>query len=90
VTSSVIDDVVEVNRIVTMLPMLVVLSYPPMSISLSETSVTTGQRCFFVSGALCLIVRLIPNRGLVPMVPYRRLYCNDLAHRFGPLLHQSH
>jgi hypothetical protein len=81
VTSSVIDDVVEVNRIVTMLPMLVVLSYPPMSISLSETSVTTGQRCFFVSGALCLIVRLVPNR---------RLYCNDLAHRFGPLLHQSH
>jgi hypothetical protein len=72
----------------TILPLSVVLSYPPMSITLSQTSVTAGRRCFFVSGVLHLIIRPVPNGGLAPMVPYGWLCCNDLAHRFSPLMGQ--
>jgi hypothetical protein len=34
--------------------------------------------------------RLVPNRGLTPVVTHRWFYYNDLAHRFSPLLGPSH
>jgi hypothetical protein len=44
--SSVVDDVVEVRWIGVILPLPVALSYPPMSETLNQVSVSTGERCF--------------------------------------------
>jgi hypothetical protein len=63
-----------------------VLSYPPPPIIISHAFVSAGQRCFFTSGALCPIDRLFTDGGLAPLIPSRCFYCNDLAHRFSPLL----
>jgi hypothetical protein len=84
VESFVIDDVVEVNRITTILPRSAVLSYPPMSITLSQSSITAGQRCFFTSDMLHPIIESIPNGWLTSMVPCQRFCYNDLAHHFSP------
>jgi hypothetical protein len=69
VASSVINDIVEVSWIASTLPMPTVPGYLPTSIILGQASVSAGQRCFFTSGALGLIARLITNGGLTPMVP---------------------
>jgi hypothetical protein len=90
VASFVIDDGAEVGQIMTILPLLVILSYPSMSITFSQASVATRQRCFFALSALCPIFGLVATGGLAPVVTYWWLYCNDLAHHFSPLLRQSH
>jgi hypothetical protein len=60
---SVVDDVKEVSRIVTIFSLSVVLSHPLMSITFSQASVTTNRRCFIASGARRPIAKLVANGG---------------------------
>jgi hypothetical protein len=68
IVSSVIDDVAKVGWIATIFTLSAVLSYPPMSIVVSQVPVFASWGSFFTSGMLCLIGRLVTNRGLAPMV----------------------
>jgi hypothetical protein len=53
-------------------------------------SVATDRCCFFASGVFHLIFGSVPNRWLAPMMTYGWFGCDDLTHRFSPLLGQSH
>jgi hypothetical protein len=86
VASSINNDVVKVGRIMIVLSLPVALSYPPSCIIVSQSSISTGRGCFFTSGTLCLISRLITNGRLTPKVSDQQRCCNDLTHRFSPLL----
>jgi hypothetical protein len=74
------------GRIATILLLLVVLSYPPMSVIISQASVVAGRRCFFTLGMLRPISRPVSNGELTTLVSSQRFCCNNLACRFSPLL----
>jgi hypothetical protein len=62
--SPVINDNIVVITIVTVFLLSVVLSYPLTRVVVGQESMTTNQICFFTSGVLHPIVRLVPNEGL--------------------------
>jgi hypothetical protein len=68
VASLVLDDIAEVNRIVTVFSLLAVLGYPPLSVSVGQAFVSAGRGCFFTSGVFRPISRPVSNGGLAPMV----------------------
>jgi hypothetical protein len=85
-----IDDTAEVSWITTVISLLAVLSYLPMSITFSHASGSAGGRGFFTLGTLHPISRPFTNEGLAPMVANRWFCCNDMAHRLSLLLGQSY
>jgi hypothetical protein len=63
------------------------LSY--VCVVVSQVSISAGRGCFFTLGALCSIGRPVFNAGFALMVASQWFCCDDLAHRFSPLLSQS-
>jgi hypothetical protein len=88
-TSSIIDDVVEVSWITIILTLPTVLSYLSMCIIIDRVSIFAVRRCFFTSSVLCPIDRPVANEGLALMVSSRWFCYNNLTHHFGPLMSQS-
>jgi hypothetical protein len=88
--SSIIDDIAEVDGIAIILSLPAVLSYSSTSVIVSWASISAGRGYFFTSGTLRPIGRLVPKGRLTSMVSCRLLCCYYLAHRFSPLLGQSH
>jgi hypothetical protein len=88
--SLVVDDITKVSQTATIFTLLAALSYPLMSIIVSQAPVAADQGCFFASGVLHLISRPVSKGGITPMVFIRQLCYNDLAHCLSPLQGQHH
>jgi hypothetical protein len=87
--SSIANDVVNVNRITTILLLPAALSYLSTSVVIGQMSIAADRRSFFTLSAHHPIGRLVSNGGLAPLVSSRRFCCDNPACRFSPLLGQS-
>jgi hypothetical protein len=83
--SLIVDDITKVSQTVTIFTLLAALSYPLMSIIVSQASVAADQGCFFASGVLHPISRPVSKGGITPMDFVRRFCYNDLVHCLSPL-----
>jgi hypothetical protein len=87
-TSSVVNDIVEIVAIATIFSLMEVLSYSSTCVIVGETPIAADRCCCFTSGSFYLIIRSVTTKGLALMVFIRWGRCDDVA-CLNPLLGQG-